>query len=110
MVNLASEASAIVIEIITSVACREERIFLSHNGIRSCEPLSFCLDDPTIDLAHRNVSSGRAVAIQQQTGLFDPIITSFTAFGSQFQQVIYYFIGIIAAFFLFSLVIILLKR
>ena len=109
-VYLTSEITTIVIRFVTNKACHKERICLFNNGLRSCEAITFCLDDPAIELTLRNVSYTRDIAASRPDNTFDSFLSGISSFGSKFQTALYYFIGILVALFTFSLTITLLKR
>ena len=109
-VQLTTDVSDVTIQFITSSPCHEERLCLFHNELKSCEPLSFCLDDPTISLTQRNISSAQSLALIHSSGIFDSLISSTQSFGSALKTGLYIFFACLAAIFVFSLLITLLKR
>ena len=107
-VHLSTDVSDVTIHFVTSSPCHEERVCLSYNELRSCEPISFCLDDPTIRLTQRNVSSARSVALLHSSGLFDSFVSPVQYLGSVIKTGLYLLLGCLAAFFFLSLLITLL--
>ena len=109
-VHLSTDVSDVTIHFVTSTSCHEERLCLYHNELRSCEPISFCLDAPTISLSQRNISSAQSIALLQSSGLFDSFISSTESLGSTIKTGFLLVIGSLAAIFIFSLLLTLLKR
>ena len=109
-VNLPTDSSLVTIHFITSTACHDERVCLYYNEIRSCEPISFCLDAPVLRLTQRNESSASSTALIHSSGLFDSFLSTTQSLGTSLKQSLYWFLGILAAIFVFSLLITLLKR
>ena len=109
-VYLSTDESDVTIHIVTSSACHEDRICLFYNELRSCEPISFCLDDPAISLTQRNISSAQSIALLHSAGIFDQLLASSQSFGTTIKNGLYLFLGCLAIIFFFSLVITLLKR
>ena len=98
-VHLSTDVSDVTIHFVTSSSCHEERLCLFHNELRSCEPLSFCLDDPSISLTQRNVSSAHSIALLHSAGIFDSFISSTQTFDSTLKTGLYLFFGCLAAIF-----------
>ena len=109
-IHLTTDSSLVVIHFFTSSACHEERVCLFHNEIKSCEPIKFCLDAASLRLTQRNESSAMSTALVHSSGLFDSFISTATTFGTSLQQAMYWFLGILAAIFILSLMVTLLKR
>ena len=109
-VHLNTDVSDVTIHFVTSTPCHEERLCLLHNELRSCEPISFCLDAPTIRLSQRNISSAQSIALLQSSGLFDSFISSTESFGSAVKTGLFLVIGTLAVIFIFSSLLTLLRQ
>lgn len=109
-VHLSTDVSEVTIHFITSNPCHEERLCLFYNELKSCEPLTFCLDAPAISLTQRNVSSAQSTALIQSSGIFDSFISSTQSLGNTLRTGLYTLIACLAAIFIFALLMTLLKR
>ncbi|XP_043202078.1 uncharacterized protein LOC122370489 [Amphibalanus amphitrite] len=109
-VALSTDSSLVTIQFVTSVPCHEERLCLYYNEIKSCEPVSFCLDTPTLSLTQRNETVAQSTAVIHSSGLFDSFLSTTSSLGTTLQQGLYWFFAIIAAIFIFSMVINLCRR
>ena len=109
-VSLSTDSSLVVIQFVTSLACHKERVCLFYNEIKSCEPVSFCLDAPTLHLTQRNETIAQSTALIHSSGLFDSFTTATQSLGTSIKQYLIWFFAILAGIFTISLLITLLKR
>ena len=109
-VTLSTDSSLVAINFVTSLACHKERVCLFYNEIKSCEPVSFCLDAPSISLTQRNETTARSTALIHSSGLFDSISMTTQSFGASIKRYVLGFLAILACIFAFSFIITICKR
>ena len=109
-VTLSTDSSLVAINFVTSLACHKERVCLFYNEIKSCEPVSFRLDAPSISLTQRNETTARSTALFHSSGLFDSIFMATQSFGALIKRYILVFLAILACIFTFSFIVTICKR
>ena len=109
-ITLSTDSSLVDIQFLTSQRCHKERVCLYHNEIKSCEPVSFCLDDPVLSLTQRNMTGSSTTALVHSSGLFDQLSMTTLSIGASIKKYVIWFLAILACIFTLSFLVTLLKR